>query len=393
MSGHGGWLARLVGVWCLVAVVACGSRSGGGAPATGPATAPAAGPAAASAPASVAAPAASPALQAIVEGARREGQLNLVWGETTAGGIEGIPRMAEGLNRRFGLNLDVRFTPGPSMPNMSAKIGEEYRAGRPSTTDIMVGFGGHIAPLVQADALEPVDWASWAPNVQEPRLTARGGRAVTFQSSLQGATYNTNRVRPDEVPKTLEDLLQPQYKGRIASTPYASGFDRLPVPELWGEQRTMEFMRRFADQLGGLIRCLETQRIISGEFDMLVLDCSPSNTLAAKAKGAPLDYALLSDAPFAQLLYMAVPRNAAHPNAAKLWIDYVVSREGQDILYETNFSDSHLVPGSKTAPWIERVQAAGGKIMEIDLDFYETHDERELQRTLDEIVRILQKQQ
>jgi ABC-type Fe3+ transport system substrate-binding protein len=384
MSGRGRWLAQLVGAWCLVAVMACGPRASSGAPAAGPASAPA--------PASVAAPAASPALQEIVEGARREGQLSLVWGETTAGGIDGIPRLAEGFNRRFGLNVDVRFTPGPSMPNMSAKIADEYRAGRPATSDIMVGFGGHIVSLVQADALESVDWASWAPNVQGDRQAARGGRAVTFQSSLQGATYNTQRVRPDEVPKTLEDLLKPQYKGRIASTPYASGFDRLPVPELWGEQRTMDFMRRFADQLGGLIRCLETQRVISGEFDMLVLDCSASNTLAAKAKGAPLDYALLADAPFAQLLYMAVPRNSAHPNAAKLWIDYMLSREGQEILYETNFADSHLVPGSKTALWIEQLQASGGKILEIDLDFYEKHDERELQRTLDEIVRILQKQ-
>jgi len=386
MSNRGGWLSRVVGVGCLLALVACGPGAGSGrtvAPPPAPAGGNAAAPAAASA---------SPALQGLIEGARREGQLNLVWGETTAGGTDGIPRMAEGFNRLYGLNVDVRFTPGPSMPNMSAKLVDEYRAGRPATTDIMVGFGGHIVPLVQADALEEVDWASWAPNVQDPRLAARGGRAVTFQSSLQGVTYNTSRVRPDEVPKTLEDLLKPQYKGRVASTPYASGFDRLPVPELWGEQRTLEFMRRFADQLGGLIRCLETQRIVSGEFDMLVLDCSPSNTLAAKAKGAPLDYALLADAPFAQLLYMAVPKNAAHPNAAKLWINYVLGREGQDILYDTNFVDSHLVPGSKTAPWIDQVQASGGKILEIDLAFYETHDERELQRVLDEIVRILQKQ-
>jgi iron(III) transport system substrate-binding protein len=154
----------------------------------------------------------------------------------------------------------------------------------------------------------------------------------------------------------------------------------------------MEFMSRFVDQLGGLIRCLETQRISSGEFDMLAVACSASNTLAAEAKGAPLEYALPSNAPFAQLLYMAVPKNAAHPNAAKLWIDYMVSREGQDLLYESNFADSHLVPGSKTASRIERLQASGGKLAEIDLAFYEAHDERELQRTLDEIVRVLQKQ-
>ncbi|HEY7065387.1 MAG TPA: ABC transporter substrate-binding protein [Chloroflexota bacterium] len=404
MSNLGAWLSRVVGVVCLLIVAACGPAAGSGAPAARPAAAPDGAPVAApgaqaaapgSATGTVGAPAAaaaSPAMQALIDGARREGQLNLVWGETTAGGVDAMPRLTAGFNRLYGLNLDVRFTPGPSMPSMAAKIADEYRAGRPASSDVMVGFGGHIVSLVQADALEPVDWASWAPNVQEPRLTGRGGRAVTFQTSLQGLSYNTERVRPDEVPKTLEDLLKPQYKGRIASTPYASGFDRLPVPELWGEQRTLDFVRRFADQLGGLIRCLETQRIVSGEFDMLALDCSPSNTLSAKAKGAPVDYAILSDAPFAQLLYMAVPKNAAHPNAAKLWINYMLSREGQDVIYDTNFIDSHLVPGSKTAPWIAQLQAAGGKIMEIDLDFYEAHDEREMQRVLDEIVKILQKQ-
>jgi ABC-type Fe3+ transport system substrate-binding protein len=237
-----------------------------------------------------------------------------------------------------------------------------------------------------------VDWASWAPNVQHPRSSASGGRAVTFQTSPQGVTYNTNRVRPDEVPQTLQDLLKPQYKGRIASTPYASGFDRLPVPELWGEEKTLAFVTRFADQIGGLIRCNETQRLINGEFDLLALDCSPSNAREAKASGAPIDFAMVADAPLVQLLYMAVPRNAAHPNAAKLWINYMLSREAQDIMYGSRFVDSHLLAGSKTADELARLQAAGANIVEIDLGFYESHDAQELARTLDEIVRLLQKQ-
>jgi iron(III) transport system substrate-binding protein len=359
-----------------------------------PADGPAAGGASSSAPAGAgSAQTDAGPLKDLIEGARREGALAVVWGAGTMGGNDGVRRLAAGFNKTYGLNLDVGFTPGPSMPEVAAKVAQELAAGRPASTDVLIGSEAHVVSMIQADVLAPVDWASWAPNVQGPRQMARGGRAITYQASLQGVAYNTNRVRPDEVPKSLEDLLKPQYKGRIASTPYGSGFELLSVPELWGEQRTMEFMRRFVDQLGGLIRCLETQRISSGEFDMLAVACSASNTLAAKATGAPLDCALLSDAPFAQLLYMAVPKNAAHSNAAKLWIDYMVSREGQDILYETNFADSHLVPGSKTALWIEQLQAAGGKIIEIDLAFYEAHDERALQRTLDEIVRILQKQQ
>ena len=275
---------------------------------------------------------------------------------------------------------------------MGSKITQEYQAGRAASSDVMIGFGGHIMAMVQADALEPVDWASWAPNVQHPRSSAGGGRAVTVPDQPPGRHLQQQPAAPDEVPQTLQDLLKPQYKGRIASTPYASGFDRLPVPELWGEQATFAFISRFADQIDGLIRCNETQRIVNGEFDLLALDCSPSNAREAKASGAPIDFAMVADAPLVQLLYMAVPRNAAHPNAAKLWINYMLSREAQDIQYRSRFVDSHLLAGSKTADELARLQAAGVKIVEMNLSFYEQHDATELARTLDEIVRRLQKQ-
>ena len=53
-----------------------------------------------------------------------------------------------------------------------------------------------------------------------------------------------------------------------------------PLP---GEQRAMEYVTRLSDQLAGLIRCNELERIASGEFDALVFNCSQSNTLSMKA--------------------------------------------------------------------------------------------------------------
>lgn len=334
----------------------------------------------------------SPELQALIDGARREGSLSLVWGDGTLGGTEATPRLAESFNKRYGLNIDIRFTPGSAMPEMATKIAQEHQAGRPASSDLFVGFGGWIAILLNSDALTPVDWANWATNIQDPRLVTAGGKAVAVQSSVQGITYNTNRVRPDEVPGSLQDLLKPQYKGRIASTPYASGFDRLPVPELWGEQRTLDYIAKLADQAAGLIRCNETERVASGEFELFALDCSQSNPLTARAKGAPIGFVMASDAPFVQILYLAVPRNAAHPNAAKLWVNHVLSRESQDLVYALDSADLHLVQGSNTAADItNRFAGPGVTPMEIGVDFYETHDERELTRVRTEIQRILAK--
>src|SRR3712207_9168827 len=66
--------------------------------------------------------------------------------------------------------------------------------------------------------------------------------------------------------RSMADLLKPQYKGRIASTPYAAGFDWLAAPEAWGEQRVLDYLAQFKEQVAGLIRCNEMERIANGEF-------------------------------------------------------------------------------------------------------------------------------
>jgi ABC-type Fe3+ transport system substrate-binding protein len=386
MSEHRWWSARWLYVGLLLALGACGPAL--------PATPPASAPGAAGAPAPVAgAPALSPALQAIVDGARQEGQLTLVWGEGTLGGLEGVRRIADGLNRRYGLNLNVQFTPGPSMANMTTKLIEETRAGRRTSTDVMVGYGNHMAELTQADVLTPIDWLSWAPHVQKPELLAPNGVAVTFQTSYPGIVYNTQRVTGNAIPRSMQALLEPQYRGRIASTPYGAIFDYLATDDLWGEQRTLEYVTRFADQLAGLIRCNEVNRVASGEFDLFALACSQSNTFDARAHGAPLDIVIAADTPFLIPLYMAVPRNAAHPNAARLWVDYVLSREVQQQLAEWDYQDSHLLEGSKTAKELEQLRAAGVQFAVADVEFVLRQNEADYSRRRTRIQQILTKQQ
>ena len=314
----------------------------------------------------------------------------MLWGDGIAGGPEGMRRFAEGLNKRYGLTLDVQFTPGPSVPEMASRIIQEHQTGRPSSTDVFVGSETHVLTLLQAGALEAVDWASWSDNVRDPALVVDDGVAVSFQSSTPGIVYNTNKVRADEVPRSLQDLLKPQYKGRVASTPYAAQFERVASPDVWGRERTLDFATRFAEQLSGLIRCGDLERVASGEYDLLAIMCTQSGVHSAQATGAPLGYVIPADAPLIVEWYMAVPKAARHPNAAKLWIDYLLSREAQDLLYELDFIDSHLVPGSKTGVEIAKLQATGVQFTSFNVDLYRRQDERELKQTLAEVQRRLQ---
>jgi ABC-type Fe3+ transport system substrate-binding protein len=390
MTKHTSWRLRAAHIMLLAVVAACAPAAPAARP-TGSASAPAA-PAAGGTTAAPAPAQFSPALQALIDGARQEGQLNLIWGDGTMGGTDGVRRITESLNRAYGLNLNVQFTPGPSMANMMTKLTEETAAGRRASTDVMVGYGVHMAALTQAQGLQPGDWQAWATNVRNPELVGANGAAVTFQTSYPGITYNTQRLTGDNVPRSLQDLLKPVYRGRVASTPYGANFDLLATDEVWGEQRTTDFLTRFSEQLAGLIRCNETERLASGEFDVLALDCSQSNALEAKAKGMPIDIVIPTDAVFLIPLYMAVPKTAANPNAAKLWINHVLSREVQDLLAESDSADSHFVEGSKTAKQLEALRAQGVRFAVADVDFVLRQDDAEYNRRRAKVQQILLKQ-
>jgi ABC-type Fe3+ transport system substrate-binding protein len=328
----------------------------------------------------------NPQLKAIIDGARQEGQLSIVTGEGTLGNP--MTSLIEGFNKYYGLNLDVRFTPGPPMPNVVAQVVQQYQAHHAAVTDVIIGYANHMMDLIAGNAGEKVDWKSWAPNLRRPELVSPEGVAVPVMSSTVGIAYNTTVFQGADIPTKFADFLNPKLKGHVATTPYASSFDRLATTDLWGKDKTLDFAKKLSAQVGGLIRCNEMDRIASGEFDVFGLTCSQNDALAAAAKGAPVGFTLASDAPIVMPLYEAVPATSAHPNAAKLWINFMSSPEAQKLLFQVGFADLASIPGSQTAKSIDALREKGVKFLIVDTDFYRHHDQAELSKVLAEVQKI-----
>jgi ABC-type Fe3+ transport system substrate-binding protein len=163
-------------------------------------------------------------------------------------------------------------------------------------------------------------------------------------SRTPGFTYNTNLVPASEVPQKVEDVLNPKWKGKIASTPYAASFDRLAL--IWGEEKTTSFLRTFVKHVAGLIRCGEEERVANGEFAMLVFNCDLADANEMQQKGAPANGRIFKDAGILSYWYLTVPMNSAHPNAAALLAGLLLSKDGQDILWKTEKTSSHFVEGT-----------------------------------------------
>ena len=297
----------------------------------------------------------------LVEGAKKEGEIVLSWGTGTMGGLDGVQAMERAFNKTYGLNLQFKYTPGPSMPQMASRIIQENKAGQSATSDLFVGSENHVARM----SLKAVPWTKIFAHISAPMIDF-GDRVVIVTSRTPGFSYNTNLVSPKDVPDRVEDVLNPKWKGKIASTPYAASFDRLAL--IWGEEKTTEFLKKFVKQVAGLIRCGEDERIASGEFAMLVFNCDLASPQEAKAKGSPVDGNIFKDAGILSYWYLAVPTNSRNPNAATLLAGFLLSGEGQDILWKTEKSSSHLVKGTPMHKFVMEQEKRGVKFVSYSVD-------------------------
>jgi iron(III) transport system substrate-binding protein len=178
-----------------------------------------------------------------------------------------------------------------------------------------------------------------------------------------GTIYNTNLVKGNDIPRKLEDFLNPKWKGKIASTPYAAGLREFAMPELLGREKIIAFTKKLSNHIGGLMRCGEMDRITSGEFVMLTLACGDQEVNIAERKGIPLGYAILDDATISHTRYAGVPKNSRAPNAAALFISFLHTAEGQKLMWDIDGLDFHLYPESNQKKKLDAAKARGAKVV------------------------------
>jgi iron(III) transport system substrate-binding protein len=186
---------------------------------------------------------------------------------------------------------------------------------------------------------------------------------------------------------TLEDFLKPEWKGKIASTPYAAGFDVLLASDVWGKDKTVAYVQKLSQQITGLIRCGEAERIATGEYLGLVMDCTGQDALQWQEKSAPLAQMMPLDAAQLRYYYFGVPMNAQHPNAAKLYALFMLTEEGQKISYDTWKIDLHTMPGSRMGKMVDDFSKMNVKFKEVTAEWYLRHPEIDASKS--ELIKII----
>lgn len=143
--------------------------------------------------------------------------------------------------------------------------------------------------------------------------------------------FNTQMVKRSEVPRSYEEFLNPKWKGKIGMDPTKPEWFAWMLKQM-GEEKGLAYMRKLAAQdlrfYPGL--SLLTNLLASGEFPLLLNDYLHTAE-EIKRKGGPVDW-VAQDPVYTKFQPIGIGAKAPHPNAAKLFVDFVLSAEGQKII-------------------------------------------------------------
>jgi iron(III) transport system substrate-binding protein len=263
-------------------------------------------------------------LEELIEGAKREGVVEL-W---TSGGPHYL-KILKPFKEKYPF-LEVKIGDVSSGEALTRALTEAH-VGKVSY-DVYEASGEIVGLFREKGLLAEYDW----PNVKGWPMQPNHKYWVNIGTPAKGPAYNTNLIPPDEAPKSWEDLKNPKYKkwGVMAST----SADQMPMrlAAMWGEggelnwEKSFDFWReviknnepRVVRGMSGSI-----QLLAAGE-DGLITTNTFSNIFELKSKGAPIELVPTNPLNGSTKTY-TIPKNAPHPNAGMLLADWLTTPEAQ----------------------------------------------------------------
>lgn len=390
-------LRLMVATGLMLAVLACGPQA---APAAAPERAGSAPPASAPPVSSDAAGTASAEWQALERAAEAEGRV-VIYG---APGKEWREFLAGAFGRVYP-KLTVEYY-GLGGSDMGSRITSEQRGGVYNADVFLSGVTTVNYTLLPAEALVPVRDALMLPEVLDPALWWQGRHWYGDEEGqyhflfaptvMKALSYNTQAVNPNDL-QSYRDVLDPRWKGKIVSwDPRQPGSSSQALrffyhhPEL-GPQ----FIRDFY-AVTDVVVSTDGRQIadwIARERYPLGAWISTVEVDQAHDQGLPVDSLRrpLREGGYVSSSYGGVGllKNGPHPNAAKLYVNWLLSRAGQTALQEIVAQNSARLDVPK-----EQLQAqgvvpeSGGSYVFIDQPRYvlDREAEAELRRISREVL-------
>lgn len=258
----------------------------------------------------------------LVDAAKKEGGKVVVYGSIESDTMDLI---AAALKKKTGLEVDYWRD---AANKVTDRVASESRAGKP-LFDVVLTTKSTMQIIQKEGFLARYDSPSalaFPKEVIDPNL------GPTYRNTIIGIVYNTAIIKPVDAPKSLEDLVKPQYKGKVV------------VPDASQHTTTAQWMASLHKVMGGKEKADKFIRDLAATKPLLVSSLTPAgerittgetpigiaflkNVVFYGKKGVPLDYVRLGKF-MGDGQSITLGGKPPHPNAGKVFIDFFLSEEG-----------------------------------------------------------------
>ncbi|MFI2185016.1 ABC transporter substrate-binding protein [Streptomyces sioyaensis] len=298
-------------------------------------------------------------INALATAAKKEGTLHAIalprdWANYGA--------LIDGFTKKYGIKVEVENPKGASQDEISAVTSRKGQDNAPDVLDLGSSFAQSAA---QDGLLAAYDVTGFAdiPDVQRDSI----GRWANDYGGYISFGCDARRVHT--CPTSFKDLLQPQYKGKIAlngdPTKSGSAFAAVYAAALANGgsfddiQPGVDFFAKLKKS-GNFTRVPSTPATVEKGKTPISIDWDYLNagyTDEFKSKGLDWTVAVPSDGKFSQYYSQAINKDAPHPAAARLWQEYLYSAEGQNLRLK-GYARPALMTAMKKAGTLDKTAAA-----------------------------------
>jgi iron(III) transport system substrate-binding protein len=274
----------------------------------------------------------TPALAQDPAAARKEGEVMLY----TSLVPEDLAPLGAAFEKKYGVKLK---TWRANSEKVLQRAVTEMRAGR-NDADVVETNGPQMESLYRENGLQPLKSARLTELM--PQALRPHGHWVGTRINMFVQSYNTRLVKKEELPKSYADLANPRWKGRLGIEAEDEDWFAMVVKEL-GEEKGLAIFRDIVKTNGLSVRkghTLLAGLVASGEIP-LALTTYSHGAEKMKKKGAPVEWFAIAPA-IGRANGIGIMRKPPHPNAAALFVDFLLSPEGQAILQKGGYVPASL---------------------------------------------------
>ena len=306
----------------------------------------------------------------LIEAAKKESGAIVAYGSLESNTVEPI---VEAFKKKTGLTVEYWRA---SATKVMDRALSEFRAGK-SGFDVMVNNSGAIHVMKKenlfAKYISPAA-RNFSKEIIDPQV------GPVYRNTPVGIIYNKGQIAPADAPKSLEDLLNPKYRGKFVMpdpTQHTTTLQWLSsLYKIMGREKADKFIRDLGATKPLMVESFapSAERVSTGETPIAISLIRYTVTYADK--GAPVEYVRLGKM-LSTGQYLALSSKTTRPNGGKAFIDFFLGDESMRILAKMG----EFVNRKGIYPPL----AGADKIQAVEMDDFDANEFKEKTQDLQKI--------